>query len=308
MEELHDAYKKVKGSPFGNRRKLVWLIAWSCLGAAVVLNECHEAKKEDTYHQLLIQQKYEQAILYQSDDIRAYQEYLEQAYQKDQIIGKTAALQNIKLIYASYPLEMKSDVAAFLIQECILTKDVKQLEYAVELMKNLDEDAIEKEYLPIVTAIVQGKQAVSMLEKRYQELSSSTESEQIDILTALYEMQEINKEESYVTLISLYEKQQDRYKKQQLQYAYGLWLCEKRQENALPYVQTLEQEWKDSAYHFYLGNLYMEVFESCVEDEQKRNHMDLLEKAQQYFEEMEQEQQSKEVSLRQITYLKEKWR
>ncbi|WP_416324703.1 hypothetical protein [[Eubacterium] hominis] len=308
MKELDKAYQAIVHKTLQWKNKLLLSLMLCCISCALFSNYQYEKEKEITYLQLIEKQDYEEAILYQSDDLRAYQCFLKQAEKEHQLKGKILALKRISQIYENYPLSMNEEIACYLIQECVLTKELSLYEYALRLIKEIKADAYEKNYESALSLILQKQDVMSSLKVLYQKLDDPKDmsDKKVDLLVALYETQSDQLAQTYEFLLPLYELQHASSKKIELQYAYGLWLCEQKDVSIFSFVEQLENEWDiKEAYH--LGNLYLEIFEKCIVDEEKSNRMDLLDKANMYID-MVKEDTNREAMLQQVTYLQKKWK
>lgn len=296
-----------------NRQKLLFGICILCVLSALLFGQWHERNKERNYAALLSNHRFEEAILYRSNDLRAYQEYVAYELQEYGEDGRDDTVNRILLLYETYPLEMKSDIARYLIQECIKSKNPQLYIQAAQMIT--EKEPIEESiYLPLLSS-----ELSQMERERYlaqiRSIVMAMEQEQravhLELLIACYEYQPITTAATFEHLIDLYGLQKEYVKQQNLQYSYALWLCEEDPASMKPYVMELEKQWHTPQQMRLLGNLYMEVFEETIKDEDKGRELLLLKKAEMCFtkwKETYSRDESVDALLAQIQYLMEKWR
>lgn len=313
--EMQDALQHLsKGYLHRNKRRVMILICLCSVLGAWLTETWYDRNKENHYQSLLKQHQYEQAILYHSSDLRAYQEYIETRMKQHGEVGRNEALIQIFQLYEQYPLAMKQDVMRYLIQECIKSKDRVLCEQAQQLINDSQTKLEEFMYLHLISSSVTRSERVRRLAQQIEEvmaMNQENRSVHIELLIACYEYDRIQSIEVYETLIKLYEMQEDMEKKYDLQYEYALWLCDQDPAEMKNYVTMLAKEWQSIERMPYLGNLYMEVFERVIVDEQKAKELGLLKEAQSCLMRWKQKypkDESVDASLSQIKYLMEKWR
>ena len=314
IEEMEKALRQLMQSfPYRNMRKLLFGMSTFCILGALLFGQWHERNKEQTYADLRSTHQYTQAILYQSDDVRAYQDYVAYEIQERGEAGRCDAVKQILLLYETYPLEMKTEIARFLIQECIKSKDEHLYGEAVKLLKE-KESMEEYIYLPFLSSKLTGMEREQYLAQVTTIIMAMDEEErfvQLELLIACYEYKPLVCGASFETLIDLYQLCKDNVKQQNLQYTYALWLGEEDPSSMNAYVTELEKQWHSPEQMRLLGNLYMDVFEETVPDEKKGRALHLLKKADGCFQQWKQRypnDKSVDASLSQIQYLMEKWR
>lgn len=303
-----------KGYLHRNKRRLIILICLCSVLGAWLTETWYDRNKENHYQSLLKQHQYEQAILYHSSDLRAYQEYIETRMKQHGEVGRNEALLQIFLLYEQYPLEMKQDVMRYLIQECIKSKDKKLCKQGEQLINDSKSMLEEALYLHLISSVVSHSERVRLLAQQREVVMAMEQEDRrkhIELLIACYEYDRIQSIEVYEALIKLYEVQKDIEKRYDLQYEYALWLCDQDLAGVKDYVTMLAKEWKSIDRMPYLGNLYMEVFETVIADEQKAEELGLLREAQSCLTRWKRKypkDESVDASLSQIKYLMEKWR
>lgn len=290
------------------------MICLCSVSGAWLTETWYNRNKENHYQSLLKHHQYEQAILYHSSDLRAYQEYIETRMKLHGEAGRKETLIQIFQLYEQYPLNMKQDVLRYLIQECIKSRDKGLCEQAQQLINDSKSWQEESLYLRLISSSVSQSERVRQLAQQLEEvmaMDQENRSIHVELLIACYEYDRIQSVEVYESLIKLYEMQKDMEKKYDLQYEYALWLCDQDPAGMKDYVTMLAKDWQSIERMPYLGNLYMEVFERGIGDEQKAGELGLLREAQSCLTRWKQKypkDESVDASLSQIKYLMEKWR
>lgn len=266
----------------------------------------YDDKKHQIYKALIQQGDYEKAILTNSNLIEAYRAYLTH-------FDKQEALNHLEFLYNNQNILPDTETKEYLIYECMSLKNLSTARFANTLIQEMhSEFAIA--YHRALSDVLQKKDCKESFTSLYTQIMNdqcSDSSVHKTLSAYLYECKDDLDKTMWMQLIQMYEEASMQEDVHRVQYAFAIWQIKHQDEDVMRYIQSLNKTWQSDKDLLLLSSLYMDAFESCISDEEKHRHLDMLESAKQLLMKMQEKEAIREnlqQNIAQLDYLMEKWR
>lgn len=267
---------------------------------------CYKDKKQQLYYDLIQQKAFEKAICVNHNKIDAYRAYLSYTNKKD-------ALQHIEHLYEQEQFTLDLEIKEYLILESMALRDVSTARFAYTLFQDLDGE-FNQSYRSVLHDILNHKDCKKSIQALYTQIiheKNTDSSVHKELVADLYELNNDLDKTMWMQLIQLYEETSMQEDKHRVQYAFVIWQIEQNNKDVINYIQALGKEWQKDKDLLLLSTLYMDVFESCIPDEEKHVHLHMLQEAKALLKDIKQVEtirESLQQTTAQLDYLMEKWR